>query len=254
MPGQPIIAAMNALQRFEGWVNQAVEGGLAGLLGGQLQPVDLAKRLADYMDDHRTVGAGRVYVPNIYRVYLAPTTLAGFTTFSSALEAELAAFLTEYAAERGRVTVGRMQVTLLADAALRAQRVRVEGDLVDRRAQADADRGQFTRPLPAAVPSPLAPTLALLHGRQQVPLLSQRPVCLGRALDNDVILDDTSVSRHHARLVPRVGYWQIEDLGSTHGTYVNNRRVTSAPLRAGDRLRLGATELSVATIEAPAPP
>jgi hypothetical protein len=245
---------VNALQRFEGWVNQAVEGGLAGLLGGQLQPVDLAKRLADYMDDHRTVGAGRVYVPNVYRLYLAPTTLAGFTTFSQALEAELAAFLTGYAAERSRDTVGRMQVTLLADAGLRAQRVRVEGDLVDRRALAAGEGAQFTRPLPAAVPAPVAPRLALMNGRQHVPLVAQVPLCLGRALDNDVILDDTSVSRHHARLVPRVGYWLVEDLGSTHGTYVNNRRITSAPLRAGDRLRLGATELVVATIEAPAPP
>jgi hypothetical protein len=236
---------MNALQRFEGWVHQAIEDSLSGWLGAQVQPVDLAKRLADCMDDHRTVGAGRLYVPNVYRVYLAPQTLAGFTAFATALESELAAYLAERATERGYHTVGRMRVTLLADARLRPERIRAEGDLVDRQALGAPDGGQFTRPLPAAPPAPEAPALALVVGRRTVPLAAGGSVTLGRALDNDVILDDTTVSRHHARLVARVGYWLLEDLNSTHGSFLNNRRVASAALRAGDRIRLGGATLQV---------
>ncbi len=239
---------MNALQRFEGWVSQVLEGSLGGLLGAEVQPVDLAKRLADHMDDHRSIGAGRIYVPNVYRVYLAPVTLAGFTTFASALEAELAAFLAARAAERGFHTVGRMRVTLLADAGLGRERLRVEGDLVDRVGLDAPDGNQMTRPIAAPVAARTGQPLAVVIGRRQVALGGSRPLTLGRALDNDVILDDTAVSRHHARLVPRVGYWLLEDLGSTHGCFLNNRRVTSVPVRAGDRVRLGTTELRVEAV------
>jgi hypothetical protein len=245
---------MNALQRFEGWVSQAVEGRVGGLLGAQVQPVDLAKRLADCMEDHRAVGAGRVFVPNVYRAYLAPATLSGFAAYLSALEAELAAFLTARAAERGFHTVGRIQVTVLADGSLRPERVRAEGDLVEGQQLAAGAGVQTTRPMPAAGPPPSGAMLCLVLGPRRVPLAGDGPLALGRALDNDVILDDTSVSRHHARFLPRVGYWLIEDLGSRHGTFVNNRRVTSAPVRAGDRIRLGATRLEIAPlaeVEAP---
>lgn len=242
---------MNALQRFEGWVSQVLEGGLGALLGAEVQPVDLAKRLADHMDDHRSIGAGRIYVPNVYRVYLAPATLAGFTAFAHALEAELAAFLAARAAERGLHTVGRMRITLLADAGLGRERLRVEGDLVDHMALEAPDGSQMTRPIVAPALSRVGAPLAVVIGRRQVALDSERPVTVGRALDNDVILDDTAVSRHHARLVPRVGYWLLEDLGSTHGCFLNNRRVTSVPVRAGDRVRLGATELRVEALPEP---
>jgi hypothetical protein len=245
---------MNALQRFEGWVNQTVEGRVGSLLGAHVQPVDLAKRLADCMEDHRAVGAGRVFVPNVYRVYLAPATLSGFTAYVTALEAELAAFLTARAAERNFHTVGRVQVTLLADSTLRAERIRAEGDLVDSQQLSATPGAQMTRPMTAAAAAPTGTALCLLVGARCVPLAGEGPVALGRALDNDVILDDTSVSRHHARFVARVGYWLLEDLGSKHGTFVNNRRVASAPVRAGDRIRLGAARVEVSTAaEAGAP-
>ena len=76
-------------------------------------------------------------------------------------------------------------------------------------------------------------------------------VTIGRALDNDVILDDASVSRHHARLVSREGHWQLEDLDSTRGTFVNSRRVGSGYLRRGDEIRLGSVTLHVEAAKVP---
>jgi pSer/pThr/pTyr-binding forkhead associated (FHA) protein len=81
-----------------------------------------------------------------------------------------------------------------------------------------------------------------VNGRTAVPL-SGEAVSLGRALDNAVIVDDVSVSRHHARLVRRGSYWLLEDLGSTHGCFVNGQRVGSSLLRAGDEVRLGVAVL-----------
>lgn len=232
---------MRALQRFEDWVNGLLEGGLVSLLGARIQPVDIARRLADHMEDHRTVGAGRLYVPNNYRVFLAPATLAGFASLKTGLEAELASFLAARAQEGGYHFVGRVRVLLLADPDLKPERLRIEADLVDRRGVVLGEGGQRTEAIPiGAVPPPSGPPeLVLVIGERRVATRGRRRLTLGRALDNTVILDEVSVSRHHARLELRTDHWALEDLGSTHGTFVNGTRLSAGPLRPGDRLQLG---------------
>jgi pSer/pThr/pTyr-binding forkhead associated (FHA) protein len=70
---------------------------------------------------------------------------------------------------------------------------------------------------------------------------------VGRANLSDFILDAAMVSRVHCRLTTdSKGDLTVEDLDSTNGTFVNDRRVkTTAPLSPGDRLRVGRVELSV---------
>ena len=55
----------------------------------------------------------------------------------------------------------------------------------------------------------------------------------------DVVLRDPNVSRRHAQLIFTGSDWSIEDLNSTNGTLVNNRRITRCPLRNGDLLTFG---------------
>ncbi len=60
------------------------------------------------------------------------------------------------------------------------------------------------------------------------------------------VLDDAEVSRRHAALRPTGGRIELEDLGSTNGTFVNRKRVSGAqPLRTGDRVQLGPHVLEV---------
>jgi hypothetical protein len=69
---------------------------------------------------------------------------------------------------------------------------------------------------------------------------------IGRAEACQIKLDDTYVSTFHARIFNRDGSWFVEDLGSTNGTYLNQRRVTSpVELRTGDRVKLGKTTLEL---------
>ncbi len=69
---------------------------------------------------------------------------------------------------------------------------------------------------------------------------------VGRSPGCQVALDDTFASQVHARIFQGGEGWFIEDLGSTNGTFLNDRKVTSPqPLALGDRLRIGATELEV---------
>ncbi|MFC9504545.1 FHA domain-containing protein [Streptomyces sp. NPDC057002] len=70
--------------------------------------------------------------------------------------------------------------------------------------------------------------------------LPARTVHIGRATDNDLVIDDLVVSRRHAELraLPD-GTYEITDLGSHNGTYLNGSRVSSAPVRQGDIVGIG---------------
>ena len=80
-----------------------------------------------------------------------------------------------------------------------------------------------------------------LHGT--VVELSNRPVGLGRDLDNVVQLSDDFVSRHHAELVCDGGQYRLRDLDSANGTYVNGNRIRETILQTGDRLRIAGVAL-----------
>jgi hypothetical protein len=70
---------------------------------------------------------------------------------------------------------------------------------------------------------------------------------VGRAVGCQITLDDdTYVSQLHARLFRRDGQVFVEDLGSTNGTFLNRRKVSSAvPLNRGDRLQMGKTVMEL---------
>lgn len=74
--------------------------------------------------------------------------------------------------------------------------------------------------------------------------LTGAPVLLGRANDSTVVLTDDYASTRHARISLQNGVWFIEDLGSTNGTYVGNRKIDApVPLDIGVPVRVGKTVL-----------
>jgi hypothetical protein len=66
-------------------------------------------------------------------------------------------------------------------------------------------------------------------------------ITVGRAATSDIVLDEPFVSSTHARLFPRGQFYVVEDLGSTNGTFVNDKAVTEAELRLDARVRIGET-------------
>ena len=68
---------------------------------------------------------------------------------------------------------------------------------------------------------------------------------IGRSPDNDIFLDDVTVSRKHAVVLQSGGELRIEDLGSLNGTFVNRRRIDAATrLESGDEVQIGKYRLS----------
>jgi pSer/pThr/pTyr-binding forkhead associated (FHA) protein len=81
-------------------------------------------------------------------------------------------------------------------------------------------------------------------------LLSRSLKTVGRAPRADFVVDAPLVSRLHCRLSMDDDHGlDVEDLGSTNGTFVNGRKVRRAPLRAGDTLKVGRVEFAVRTTD-----
>jgi pSer/pThr/pTyr-binding forkhead associated (FHA) protein len=93
-----------------------------------------------------------------------------------------------------------------------------------------------------------APDAALVPGTALEVLSGDR---IGRSPAVEVALGDEYASAEHARLVLRGGTWQIEDLGSTNGTFINGHRLRRTQrLYPGDTLQIGRTILRFDVVEA----
>src|SRR5215210_1701294 len=82
-------------------IEQKIESLFEGIFGRafrtNVQPVELARKLAKEMDDHRTVSVSRIYVPNEYTVYLSPADREQFESYEENLRSELQEYLAEHA-------------------------------------------------------------------------------------------------------------------------------------------------------------
>jgi pSer/pThr/pTyr-binding forkhead associated (FHA) protein len=73
--------------------------------------------------------------------------------------------------------------------------------------------------------------------------LSDSVTSVGRHPDSDLFLDDITVSRRHAEITYSAGRYQIRDVGSLNGTYVNRQRVDEVWLEPGDEVQIGKFKL-----------
>jgi hypothetical protein len=85
--------------------------------------------------------------------------------------------------------------------------------------------------------------LVVLRGPQEGARFNLDPVfnvvVVGRAPECDLFLDDVTVSRRHAEVHAIDGSWELRDLGSLNGSYVNRRRIDSQVLAGGDEVQIG---------------
>ncbi len=235
------------------------------------------------MESERLATADRTLVPNRFVVHLNPTDLEGFGDMTASLASELADGALVFARARHYTLVDRPRVTLFADGAVQRADIRViarfadpiagqqrpaspvaDDELDDRSTRAGGRaRSEMADLQPAAdgnvavhgdtmvftVPRPSAPAARLRiigrEGDEHVHVFDGSGLTIGRAADNDLVLADSRVSRHHARIAGRRGTLVYADLGSTNGSRVNGVQVGELVLGAGDRIEVGDTVIVV---------
>jgi hypothetical protein len=222
----------------------------------QVQPVEIARKLAKEMDAHRTASVSRVYVPNQYTVYLSPQDHERLQGYERSLEQELSGYLLEHARRHDYALLTRPDVDLETDERLHLGEFGIQTRLVKPPARqgekpSQGEQGHtmvYTAPRQQRPRRTRQPAGRLVETRAIISLDDRRYVLegpsavLGRSKDCDCIFRDPNVSRRHAELRRgSTGDWQIVDLGSTNGVKVNDRRVETSRLAPGDEVTLGTT-------------
>lgn len=95
---------MSVLRNLENKIAGLVEGTFSRAFRSEVRPVEIARRLAREMEEHKASALSHTYVPNEYRVFLSPRDRARFADYEDALASELAGYLLEHA-RRERLTL-----------------------------------------------------------------------------------------------------------------------------------------------------
>ena len=250
---------MSMLRNLESKLGGLVEGAFSRAFKSNVEPVELARKLARELEESKMASVSRVYVPNHYRVFLSPQDREHFASYEGALRKELSDYLLEHARAEGLALTSRPAVEFMTDERLELGEFGIQAQLLDLPESDEApdeapSQGDFghtmvyspdraARVLDAERPARGPARRAVLAGNGRRTVLDADPFTIGRSRDCDLVIDDPNISRRHAELRSEGESWRVIDLGSTNGIKVNRRRVDEAALRTGDRITLGITDL-----------
>ena len=236
---------MSVLRSLESKIAGLVEGTFSRAFRSEVRPVEIARRLAREMEEHKSFSVSRTYVPNEYVVYLSPRDRERFADYEEALAGELAGYLLEFARRERLVMLSRPVIEFETDARL--------GLGEDREHSAPEHEGgrtmihgaseRIAEPLQERARAASERALLLVDGKRLV--VGPAGATIGRSRQCEIVLTDANVSRQHAELRPRGGSWVLSDLGATNGVVLNGRRIdTPEVVRSGDRIELGTSVLT----------
>jgi hypothetical protein len=249
-------------------IEQKIEALFEGVFGRafrtNVQPVELARKLAKEMDDHRVVSVSRVYVPNEYTVYLSEGDRGQFEGYENSLLSELEEYLGEHARRESYALLTPPRVALETDEDLALGEFGIATRMVQPRHGHRTDEPEeqvesgatmiYKHPIvpeatEAASPEELGleREVAVLTWDGQRMRVDKRRVVLGRSRECDIQVEDANVSRRHAELRQEGTAFWIVDLDSTNGLEVNGKRVKRAKLDPGDTFTVGSTEVTFST-------
>jgi pSer/pThr/pTyr-binding forkhead associated (FHA) protein len=245
------------LRTIEAKIESLFEGVFGRAFRTHVQPVELARKLAKEMDDHRMVSVSRVYAPNEYAVYLSPNDREQFESYEDSLVSELQEYLAEHARRESYVLLSSPQVVMNTDEDLDVGEFGIATRMVQPEPGAEEAapeatpgatmvyRPKATPPTQAVTPEELGvePEVVTLTVDGAEHAIDRQSVVIGRSKDCDIRLADPNASRRHAEVRQEgTAYWLV-DLDSTNGTSVNGRRQQRARLENDDRITVGSTEL-----------
>jgi hypothetical protein len=245
---------MSVLRSIEGKIEALFEGVFGRAFRTHVQPVELARKLAKEMDDHRVVSVSRVYVPNEYAIYLSPADREQFSSYEDSLRSELQEYIAEHARRENYALTTRPRVHFETDSDLGDGVFGIATRMIEPTENgtpepvAEPGATMIYKPEPAPEPEPVAPPpppdaapVLRLNGSPHA--LDKERTVIGRSKDSDIRMEDPNASRRHAEVRHEDGAYWLVDLDSTNGVAVNGRRTKRARLNEGDTITIGSTDL-----------
>ncbi len=247
---------MSVLRNLESKIAGLVEGTFSRAFRTEVRPVEIARKLAREMEEHRAMSLSRAYAPNRYRVFLSPQDRERFAPYEDALREELAGYLLEHARSERLSLRSAPEVDFETDDRLGLGEFGIQTSVAQEPASPEAEAeeereqelsgrtmiystaGRVSEQLEERAQSHRQQAILRLEGRRIV--VGPSGATIGRSRRCDIVLSDANVSREHAEIRPRAGSWILTDLGSTNGSSLNGRRIERPEVvKPGDEIELG---------------
>src|SRR5512132_3197743 len=211
-PSGTIRPSMSLLRNFVSKIACLVGWTLGRVFRKQMRRVEIARKLAREMEEHKTVSVSRTYVPNEYVVWLGPDDRKRFEGVEDEVIDELSAYLLEFARREKLALVSRPQISFDTDERLRLGEFGIQARLVRPVAESveQADHGHtMVYSSAARAQEDLQDSRSARRGRAVLLAEGKRyavgpgGATIGRSRECDIVLADTNVSRRHAERRPR---------------------------------------------------
>ena len=231
---------MGLLDNLEQRLDRIVNGSFSKAFKSEVQPVELGAALQQEIDNRADTITGQTVVPNIFIIELGSVDHDRLQTYFETLSAELGTLADAYSSEQRYTTVDAAHVTFDLDSELETGVFRIRSTAAKRPVDAIpaalvAQDATPQVPLTAFTPE-ATPYLTSITGEEFK--ITQSVTNIGRGVEADIQIDDTSVSRLHCAIVLGSDVL-VRDLGSTNGLVVDGTRTTEALLRDGSIIKIG---------------
>jgi hypothetical protein len=259
---------MSLFTKIEELSEKIIEGFFKTKFAGDIQPIEIAKKLAREMSDHKAISVSRVYVPNVYQVLLSPEDLEKIKAVEAEVREELQNYLKERARSKNYTLSHEPSITFFEDMDIKKGNFSVaskftlspsglknkedkpkdlgEQEIGSTKREDAKQHTQIFENLPIETKEFIIPLkkraeLVIVAGDDEgmAFLLTSGKKIIGRRPTNDIFINDPNVSRQHAQIEDDGEDFIITDFDSTNGTYVNGSRIHNHRLVVNDRIKIG---------------
>ena len=228
------------LSRLESYIEGLVEGAFANLFRENVTLRNLALQLARAMQDNLrySTDSNNPVAPSRYTINAGERIATILQERYDELVAPLDEYLQAIATDFGYALLVQPKVELIIDPALSPKVLVIQ-------AEHDEHTQMFTSALTQVqtVRTELATQPQLIINGHESVELTLTTINIGRSEENDIVLNDPHVSRHHIQLRRRDGSYMLFDTQSRGGTFVNNVSIRQHQLQCNDVIRIGNTQL-----------
>jgi pSer/pThr/pTyr-binding forkhead associated (FHA) protein len=231
------------LSRLEAQLEHLIEGAFAQLFSKAIRPQDIAVQLSRAMESNLAAGEDndfRPVAPDDYMIRMNPDVHEHLLTRQPLLASILSQHIVDLVTHSGYRLNHRPAIRIVGDEQLTPSEMTIHAEHIDSQKSATAVMERIE--LPSNNQFSPANAQIIVGGQQVIPLTAPL-VNIGRSRENDIVLNDPYVSRHHAQLRLRFGFYTLFDTSSQSGTLVNDVVVREHRLQPGDVIQIGKTRM-----------
>lgn len=228
------------LSQIESFLQKLIEENSHRLLGSSRLENQLINQIIQAMGDQiRTDPQGNLTAPHIFSLNVPQEYAEDIRSNQNFLDI-LSSNLMKAANSSGVHFDGAITISVFPDISIKEGEFKIQAIWKE-------DNLTETHPFetfaPSLLPSGQPSEAFLIVGGTQIFTLDENIINIGRNLENDLVLDDPRVSRKHGQIRVVKGRHMLFDLGSSGGTFVNNKRINQIALHPGDVLSLAGVPL-----------